>query len=104
MSKDKELLELAAKAISENAAWKSRNLARNALRKFYIDYTDETGERFDRSDCVEGGEFEDVTKFDELSKAAKAAQRILTTKRAATRRAIVRAAAAIGEKLNESKS
>ena len=103
MSTDKELLGVSAKAIAEHAAWKVRNLARSALRSFYNDYSGETGERFDREDCVHNGESEDVTKFDSLSKAAKAAQRILTTKRAATRRAIVRAAAAIGEQLNEGK-
>jgi hypothetical protein len=101
MSTDKELLGAAAKAIAEHAAWKVRNSARNALKKFYRDYTDETGELFDRGDCVDGGEFEYVTKFDELSNSLKKEQRNLTTKRAATRRAIVRAAAAIGEQLNE---
>lgn len=99
MSSDRELLELAARVMEEYAAWRARNAARKSLRIFYRAYTDETGERFDRGDCIDGGMHEDVAAFDAVSVPAKEAQRILTTKRAATRRAITRAAAEIGAML-----
>lgn len=85
-----ELLDLAGMVIEEHAAWKARNAARIAYRKFLLDYTSETGEWFDRDLLVEAGELEDVAKFDTLSTARKSAQRALTSKRAAIRRAIQR--------------
>lgn len=84
-------------SMREHAAWKARNEARKVLRAFFKNYTDETGERFDRGDCVDGGMHEDVAAFDAVSKPAKEAQRKLTTARAATRRAIVRAAASMAD-------
>lgn len=89
--------ELAAKAIDEHEAWKARNAARLALRKFFKAYRADGGEYFDRAEMVRWGELEDVAKFDALTAEVKATQRALTTKRAATRRAIVRAAAEIGK-------
>jgi len=96
---ERTLLVVAAKAIEEHVAWKARNSARKALRTFYRNYSDETGERFDRDDCIAGGMHEDAAAFDAVSNPAKEAQQKLTSARAATRRAIVRAAAAIGEKM-----
>lgn len=104
----RELLEKAAKAAgplaaigalayAEHAAWINRNKARNALRSFYSDYRSLTGEWFDRGDAIDGGDEDgDVPKFDKLQADLKNAQRKLSTARSATRRAIVRAAAAIG--------
>lgn len=89
------LLPIAWAAVAEHKAWKARNEARTALRQFFKSYTDETGERFDRDDCLHGGMHEDVAAFDAVSKPAKEAQRKLTSARAATRRAVVRAYAAI---------
>ena len=108
MMDDRTLLERAAKAAgplaeigalahAEHAAWVSRNQARNAMRAFYGKYRDETGEWFDRGDAIDGGdEFGEVPKFDKLRSDLKDAQRRLNAARAATRRAIVRAAAEIG--------
>lgn len=85
-----DLIELASKVIEEHAAWKTRNAARNAYRKFLRDYHDETGEWFSREFLVQMGELDDVAKFDILSTAKKQAQRELTSKRSAIRRAIER--------------
>lgn len=108
MRTDRELLMLAAKsagpladigwlAAFEHSAWLDRNRNRSALRAFYRDYTAVTGEWFDRGDAIDGeGGGGDVPKFDKLKAELKDAQRKLTAARAATRRAIVRAAAEIG--------
>lgn len=96
-----ELLDLAGMVIEEHAAWKARNAARIAYRKFLLDYTSETGEWFDRDLLVEAGELEDVAKFDTLSTARKSAQRALTSKRAAIRRAIERRLLAGSDKPSE---
>lgn len=105
---DRELLDKAARAAgplaaigalayAEHSAWINRNKARNALRSFYSDYRSLTGEWFDRGDAIDGGDEDgDVPKFDKLKADLKDAQRKLSTTRSATRRAIVRAAAAIG--------
>jgi len=105
---DKTLLERAARAagplatvgnlaLIEYAAWIRRNAARNSLRAFYKAYRELTGEWFDRGDAVDGGDEDgDVPEFDRLNADLKDAQRKLTSARSATRRAITRAAAAIG--------
>jgi hypothetical protein len=90
---DNGLIDLAAKVIEEHEAWLSRNAARKALREWRRNYQDETGEYFDRDTSEENEEMEDVQKFDELRGAARRAQSVLAKKRAATRRAITRAAA-----------
>ena len=93
MSEDRELLEAVAKAaINEHEAWKARNAARRAKREFWWQYKDATGEWFVKSEA----EPDDIAKFAPLEAADKAARRRYATARAATRRAIVRAAAAIG--------
>lgn len=93
---DRALLVLAAKYLDEHSAWRVRNLARTALARFRGSYHYETGEHFYRDAIVDDDTPEvlaDLTTFDRLHEALTAAQRALTTKRAATRRA----AAAIGE-------
>lgn len=95
---DRELLELAEigkRAVAEHAAWVARNKARKEHRDFLHSYERETGEWF----AVEQAEQEDVTRHHELLKPAQDAQKKLTSARAATRRAIVRAAAEIGRAL-----
>lgn len=92
---DRELLELAEigkRAIAEHAAWVARNKTRKEHRDFLRSYERETGEWFD----VNQAEQEDVARHTELLKPAQDAQKKLTSARAATRRAIVRAAAEIG--------
>ena len=99
---DRALLELAAKAagplaavgvaaLREHAAWVERNKTRSRVRSWLETYTKETGEWFVREEA----EADDISAHDELRSASKNAQRSLTTARAATRRAIVRAAAEI---------
>lgn len=95
MNTDRELLELAAMAISEYEAWKERNSTRRALRDWLRKYAKETGEFFDDALSLP----EDIDAHTELSKSAKAAQRLLISRRAATRRAIARAAAEIGRNM-----
>jgi hypothetical protein len=56
-------------------------------------YRNEVGDHFERDHC----EPEDAASFDALRELATAAQKALVTARSATRRAIVRAAAAIAE-------
>lgn len=84
---DRELAPIGALAMKEYAAWEARNKARAVLRKFFHDYQWETGEWFVREEA----EPEDVAKFDALLAPAKAAQKVLTAARAATRRSVKRA-------------
>lgn len=96
MKSDRELLELAAigkLAVAEHTAWLVRNLERNKVRDFLNEYRENTGEWY----VDEEAEPEDRTLFSSLSASLKMTQGKLATARAATRRAIVRAAAEIGE-------
>lgn len=90
-----ELSEVGRRAIAENDAWKARNKAREEFREWRRKYLGETGEWFDRDEA----ETEDVEVFDMLKRCADDSQKALATARAATRRAIVRAAAAIGKSI-----
>ncbi len=85
-----ELLELAAigrLAVTECAAWKARNDARNEHRSFLKNYRRDTGELFAEDEA----ELEDRARFNELLQPAQAAQKLLANARAATRRAVTRA-------------
>jgi hypothetical protein len=96
MTDDRTLLELAAigrLAVAERAAWIARNAARAALRGFFKQYRHDTGEWF----AVGEGEPEDDAVFYSLQEPSKAAQKALTKARAATRRAITRAAASLAD-------
>ena len=93
--KAREIKDLiAALAVFEHGAWETRNATRKAYREWLKNYLSETGEWYDREACQHGGEVEDIAAHDALKDAAKAAQRKLTSARAATRRAVVRAIAA----------
>jgi hypothetical protein len=92
---DRELLAIGRLAVAEHAAWIARNAARAALHGFFKKYRSDTGEMF----LVGEGEPEDDAVFYSLQEPARAAQKALTKARAATRRAIVRAAAEIGRTL-----
>jgi hypothetical protein len=87
---DRDLAEIGRRAMAEHQAWKERNAARSALRKFFKAYTEETGERFDRGDCLDGGMHEGVAAFNAVSKLLAESQRRLTSARAATRRAVAK--------------
>jgi ribosomal protein S20 len=73
-------------AIKEHAAWRERNDARSALRTWLKVYRSNVEEPYDD----EGAEPEDRAAFNQLRKEADIAQRVLTTARAATRRAVLR--------------
>lgn len=73
-------------AIKEHAAWAARNKARAALRNWLKAYRSNVGDHYEH----EGAEPDDRTEFNELTREAGMHQRLLTTARAATRRAVVR--------------
>jgi len=77
--------EIGLLAIAEYAAWKERNEKRKAYRAWLKWYLDATGEWYEK-----GGELEDDEAHYRLHAEAVAAQKKLTTARAATRRAIAR--------------
>ncbi len=92
MATDRELLILVAeRAIEANAAWKARNAARAALRKFYREYRDQTGEFYDRQDSIDNDDLAEAEKFDALMAEHKATRRALASKRGALRTAIAKA-------------
>lgn len=82
------LLNVAARAIAEHAAWTARNQARKALQKWKRDAGYERGEEIKEGDW----EAEDWAEIKAMESAASTAQRKLETARAATRRAIAKAA------------
>lgn len=94
---DKELLEflelttVGRLAMSEHEAWKARNTARRAFYEWLRSYRSETGDYYERDHA----EPADRVEFSRLLSEKDAAQGRLATARAATRRAIVRAAAGI---------
>ncbi len=92
---DRTLLKLAAKALAEHAAWVARNAAREAMKQWRRDVGLDRGQDFGPGDYDE----EDVPAIRKLIEDAASTQRKLGTARAATRRAIVRAAAAIGGRM-----
>jgi len=90
---DKELLEAIAQcAIAEYAAWKNRNLHRKHHMDFLHNFRLESGEYFDEE--VDAQYHDD---YFELKARRKEYQTKYATARAATRRCIVRAAAAMGD-------
>ncbi|MNQ49918.1 hypothetical protein D3C85_638400 [compost metagenome] len=73
-------------AIKEHAAWRERNDARAALRTWLKVYRRESDDHYEH----ESAEPEERAAFDILRRDATKAQRVLTTARAATRRAVAR--------------
>lgn len=103
MTDDRTLLEKAARAagplvnigelaVREHAAWVTRNAVRLAFHGWLKKYRRDTGEWFE----VGTGEPEDDAMYYALREPVKPAQQALSRARAATRRAIVRAAASLG--------